>query len=150
MLDKPISAEAQASNEFDLLSPRDQEHVAKLVVGRAVANGRATLEFVALSLLKDEPQPASFPREHIKEAVRWCLEAMKSGRIVAVVYRSGRSWSGQVPLVQDGRYCRPVEYARPFSHSDGCGIFECKPCDCLAKLKTKKEKPPAWGELVTC
>jgi hypothetical protein len=139
MLDKPISAEAQASNEFDLLSPRDQEHVAKLVVGRAVANGRATLEFVALSLLKDEPQPASSPRKSIKEAVQWCSEAMRSGRIVAVVYRSGRSWSGPVPLVQDWKYCKPVEYARPYEHSEGCGIFSCRPCNCLARfLRSEK------------
>jgi hypothetical protein len=139
MLDKPISAEAQPSNEFDLLSPRDQEHVAKLVVGRAVANGRATLEFVALSLLKDEPQLASVPREDIKRAVQWCSEAMRSGRIVAVVSIKGRNWSGPVPLVQDWKYCKPVEYARPFSHSEGCGIFSCRACDCAARIATKRQ-----------
>jgi hypothetical protein len=142
-LDSAPGACAQVPNKFDELSPRDQNHVAKLVVGRAVASGQPTLEFVALSLQNHEPLPASFPRSDTKHALQWCSEQMKSGRIVAVVYRSGRSWSGPVPLVRDRKYCRPVEYARPFEHAEGCAIFSCAPCNCAARIVRREKKIPA-------
>jgi hypothetical protein len=134
------------SNGFVHLSPKDQRRVARLIVGAAYARrGIATLDFAVLHDWKNSQSVvASFAREDTDAAESWCLKMLQAGFYVAVIYKNRRGWSGSTPCARDGRYLRPVEYLRPYDHSEGCAIFCCAPCNCLAKLK--KEKPPAWGE----
>jgi hypothetical protein len=140
------SAEAQPSNNhFDQLSPRDQRRIARLIVGQAYARRIATLDFAVLSSWRNsESVVATFAKKDVKAAEEWCLNFLKVGFYVAVAYRKGRTWSGPIPCASDGRYQRPFEFARPYEHAEGCAIFSCRPCNCLARVKRRaagKRKP---------
>jgi hypothetical protein len=119
MLDSSSSASAQVpKNHFDELSPRDQRRIARLIVGQAHARGIATLDFALLHHLRNlESVRASFAREDVETAEKWCLNFLRSGFFVAIAYKRGRGWEGPTPCVRDGRYWRPYEYFLPYASS---------------------------------
>jgi hypothetical protein len=128
------------ANGFVQLSARDQHRIARLVVARAYACGRPTLDFAVLlrdgALFPYHNDGASFARGDARGAEAWCLQMLQAGYYLAVAYKDSRGWSGPAPCVSEAQYWPPVEYSRPYEHSEGCAIFSCGACNCPARIQT--------------